>query len=83
VALVISCDQAEFTFNYNRMKKLYAIRSAIVHGSTPKGNLAEQIVEPEDFVRKAIIYCSMLNPTDIPDNAALFHFLNASGFYQS
>ena len=36
--------------NYNRMKKLYAIRSAIVHGSTPKGNLAEQIVELEDFV---------------------------------
>jgi hypothetical protein len=80
VARIVSKNQTEFNANYNRIRELYDSRSAIVHGSTPKGDFAEQIIELEDFVRKAIIYRSTLNPTDIPDKAALFHFLNAAGF---
>ena len=76
LALIISNSKQDFTTNYKRIKKMYNIRSSIVHGSTVKENLLEKHAELENFVRIGLKFClkSGLSKAD------LFETLNSSGF---
>jgi len=80
LALVVSSNKDEFYFNCKAIKKLYGVRSAIVHGSTQSADLMGLILQLEDYVRRAINYCSTLSDTLFPDTKALFEFLNSAGY---
>lgn len=75
LSLIISQNVSEFTTNYSRIKKLYKMRSEIVHGSKVKGNIYEGIEDLQNLVRHAINYCQTLSIT----KKQLFEKLNAAG----
>lgn len=76
LSVILSHDREMFKTNYARIKKLYNMRNAIVHGSEYKGDLMADYLDLCEKVRKAIIYCN------IPDKTKekLFEELNAAGF---
>lgn len=76
LALIISRSAEEFQTNYLRTKKLYEIRSSIVHGGKINEDLTKATNELHDKVRKAINYCLNLHL----DKEGLFAKLNASGY---
>jgi Apea-like HEPN len=76
LSLIISSDESEFNTNYQRIKKLYKIRSEIVHGSNVKENLGSAIEDLQNIARKAINYCLTLQIS----KAELFSKLNAKGY---
>ncbi len=76
LALILSDSEEEFHINYNRIKKLYANRSAIVHGSSLKEDINITYNELHDKVRAAINFCINLTC----DKKQLFDRLNSYGF---
>ena len=76
LSLVISIDEQEFQSNYKRIKKLYGIRSTIVHGNSKNDDIGNDLYELFNLVRRAIIYCQRTNL----DQKQLFDKLNAKGF---
>jgi hypothetical protein len=76
LALIISEDKNTFLANYKRIKRLYQIRSTLVHGGTPDENIVDVTFELQRDVRVAINYCRLLNI----DRKALFEKLNVMGF---
>ena len=78
LALIISSGSEEFETNYKRIKKLYSIRSQIIHGQNVKFkedimNLTDEL---QDLTRKAILYCMKSKKT----KEELFCYLNAKGY---
>ena len=76
LTLIISNSEKEFQENYYRVKNLYGLRSAIVHGSSTKENLSDATSELQNKVRQAINYCLQLNY----NKKELFDKLNSMGF---
>ena len=80
MAIVVSKTREEFLDNYKRVKKLYGIRSKIVHGqiNRKKLKIRERASEAQDLVRKGILYCMGQGC----EKDVLFHRLNSMGFSQ-
>lgn len=78
LSLIISSDKEEFSVNYARIKKLYTIRSKIVHGQStiPQSEQGNIVSELQNITRQAILYC--LNSNMNKDE--LFSYLNCKGF---
>lgn len=76
LSLITSHSAEEFNENYYRAKKLYEIRSIIVHGDKTKVDLMTSTNELQNKVRQAINYCQNLDIT----KKELFNKLNALGF---
>lgn len=78
LAILISDDKTTFQENYSRMKKLYGIRSKLVHGQTleVKENIENLVDEIYNLTRIALIKCMELNLT----KAELFKELNSKGY---
>ena len=78
LSLILSKDKESFEVNYRRIKKLYGIRSKLVHGQSInfKESLEELTHELQNYTRKAILFCMQ---TDLGKNE-LFSFLNSKGF---
>lgn len=78
LSLIISQNKEEFKINYKRIKKLYGIRSQIVHGQTVKfkENINDMTDEVQNHVRTAILYCIRTKMT----KEELFLFLNSTGY---
>ncbi|MCB0631275.1 MAG: HEPN domain-containing protein [Saprospiraceae bacterium] len=78
LALIISSGKEEFETMYNRVKKLYGIRSQIVHGQSVKfkEDIIDQTNELQDLTRTAILYCMKSKKT----KDELFSYLNAKGY---
>jgi len=76
LSLIISKSESEFSENYYRIKELYKIRSAIVHGSTPKENLSKATEDLQNKVRLAINHCLSFKG----NKKQLFDKLNSLGF---
>jgi hypothetical protein len=75
LAIIMSTSLDEFRTNYTRIKKLYSMRSDIVHGNKDI-NPYYELEELEEYVRKAIIFCSGFGG----NKKELFEYLNAKGF---
>jgi hypothetical protein len=75
-SLIISNDETAFNVNYKRVKKLYAIRSAIVHGSKDSNQSNQPVIELEELCRKVLNYCLQLNIS----KKELFDHLNSKGY---
>lgn len=79
LALIVSKDREEFQSNYKRVKKIYGMRSLIVHGQALKSK-EKQIIgsldELQNLTRQAILYCLESKKT----KEELFAYLNAKGF---
>lgn len=79
LALVISENKKEFEDNYKRIKKIYNIRSQIVHGQKLKANgknIMESMDELQNLTRKAIVFCIQSGK----GKDELFSYFNAKGF---
>ena len=77
-ALILSNSSKELQDNYERIKKLYKLRSNIVHGSRSSEKEAnEKLNELKLLVRFSISYC-IANKHQ--DGKKLFEILNAKGF---
>jgi Apea-like HEPN len=75
LALIQSNSAEAFYENYRRVKKLYNVRSQIVHGSSTNEDLAQEISELQEMVRTAINYCKKL----YINKTQLFEKLNVAG----
>jgi hypothetical protein len=80
LALISSANKSEFAAHFKHIKKLYDVRSGIVHGSSPSKDLVDRLRELESYVRRAINYCIALNPSEISTSKELFDLLNAAGY---
>jgi len=78
LSLIISSDKEELLNNYSKIKKLYNLRSKIVHGqaSKPSEDMKKSVLELQELVRKAILYCLRSGK----DKEQLFDYLNCKGF---
>jgi hypothetical protein len=76
LSIILSDSKEQFIENYKRIKKLYNIRSSIVHGSEYSGDIIKDYLELSDKVRAAIKYCNV----DFVTKEKLFEDLNARGF---
>jgi len=76
LSLLVSGNKAEFNFNYRKIKDLYKLRSAIVHGNMSNKDLVVATAELRAYTRKAINYC-LRSPLS---KAELFNYLNETGF---
>lgn len=78
LALVTTDNPSDFSARYSRIKKLYGVRSDVVHGRTAghKENLDEIVDELQDLVRKALLFCFKFKGT----SGELFAHLNKTGF---
>jgi len=74
LSLIISNDLIEFKSHYARVKKIYGLRSKLVHGSSGSITL-EELEEVEDYCRKALLFCLKENHS----KQSLFDFCNQSG----
>lgn len=76
LSIILSDNKEQFKENYKQIKKLYNMRSSIVHGGEYNGDIIKDYLELSDKVRAAIKYCN------IPDltKEKLFEDLNAKGF---
>ena len=75
LSLIVSDDRNSFQENYVRIKKLYKLRSEIIHGSYTK-RPEHELYELEDFVRKALNYTLKSGLT----KDELFRQLNHMGY---
>ncbi|MEM6517516.1 MAG: hypothetical protein AAF688_15145, partial [Bacteroidota bacterium] len=78
LAVLISNDKESFQENYRRIKKLYGIRSKLVHGQTieTKESIENLVDEMYTLTRVALIKCMELNLT----KDELFEELNSKGY---
>jgi len=76
LALILSSDREGFELHYRKMKKLYAIRSKIVHGSSVNDELTTHLNTLKNYTREALNYSLLYKKT----KADLFNYLNAKGF---
>lgn len=76
LSLILSNTVSEFNENYKNNKKLYQLRSSIVHGNPIKDDLNKKSVELASKTRKALVYCrnQHLKKED------LFTHLNSMGY---
>lgn len=75
LSLILSENKTQFKENYKRIKKLYHVRSALVHGGDYKGDIVNDYLEMSDKVREAIKYCNKQGLT----KEVLFDDLNSRG----
>ncbi len=75
LAIILSNSLEEFNSNYKKLKKLYSLRSDLVHGNKDYDPHYEA-EELQDYVRKAIIFCAEFEG----DKKALFEHLNSKGY---
>jgi hypothetical protein len=75
LSLLVSNDQNTFQENYIKIKKLYKLRSEIIHGSFTK-RPENELYELEDYVRKALNYTIKTELT----KEGLFRQLNQMGY---
>lgn len=79
LALIVANDKVEFQEHYKAIKKLYGIRSAIVHGQGFRNDsLMKDCNILEEYVRRALNYCLKLD-LDMT-RRELFEELNANGY---
>jgi|GEM_PF-1941792 len=76
LAILLSQTVEEFQNNYVRVRKLYSLRSKIIHGANVSGNISDSLDELEDFVRRALKSCIGLDIT----HDVFFAELNRRGF---
>lgn len=76
LSIILSDSKEQFIENYKRIKKLYNIRSSIVHGGEYSGDIIKDYLELSDKARAAIKYCNV----DFMTKEKLFEDLNARGF---
>jgi len=79
LAIIISESSVEFQTNYSKIKKLYGMRSLIVHGQKLKSGgkiIIENLDILQDMTRKAIVYCLESSKS----KNELFAYLNVKGF---
>lgn len=75
LSILLSNDKNQFKENYKRIKKLYNVRSSMVHGGNYTGNIIEDYLEMSDMVREAILWCNVPGLT----KEKLFDDLNSRG----
>jgi hypothetical protein len=75
LAIILSTNLEEFKANYSRVKKLYSMRSDIVHGNKDI-NPHDEAVELREYVRRAIIFCAEFGG----NKKELFEYLNTKGY---
>lgn len=89
VALLITKDKDSFLKMYNEVRRLYNIRSAIVHGKDEKSskeNLREintDVLKLEEIVRSVLKQLIWIHDFDLnmpKDKKELWNYLNARGF---
>ncbi len=76
LAVILSDNKEQFKENYTKIKKLYNMRNAIVHGGVYKGDIIEDYLDLSNKVRAAINFCNVPNLT----KEKLFEDLNSRGF---
>lgn len=76
LSIILSDSKEQFKVNYKQIKKLYNMRSSIVHGSDYTGDIINYYLDLADKVRTAIKYCNVPNLT----KEKLFEELNTRGF---
>jgi len=76
LAIILSNNKNQFNENYKKIKKLYGMRSTIVHGGKYDGHTIKDYLELSDKVRAAIQYCNIPSLT----KEKLFEDLNSQGF---
>ena len=76
LSIIISNSEEQFKESYKQIKKLYNMRSSIVHGGEYNGDIIKDYLELSDKVRVAINYCNAPNLT----KEKLFEDLNSRGF---
>lgn len=76
LSIIISENKDEFLSNYKAIKKLYSIRSKIVHGENHPENLVDNLHQLQNFTRSAINFC-LINKFSKKE---LFDYLNSKGF---
>jgi Apea-like HEPN len=76
LSLIISDNKEQFKENYIKIKKLYNMRNAIVHGGEYKGEIMQDYLELSNKVRAAINFCNVPPLT----KEKLFEDLNTKGF---
>jgi hypothetical protein len=78
IAIILSSNKDEFKICYKKCKKLYNLRSQIVHGQKvlKDQDLKESLEILQNYVRSVIIYCLNLDL----DKEQLFERLNYLGF---
>lgn len=76
LSVIISDNKEQFKVNYAKIKKLYNMRNAIVHGGDYKGDIVQDYLDLSNKVRAAINFCNVPNLT----KEKLFADLNARGF---
>lgn len=76
LAIILSDSKQQFLENYKQIKKLYGIRSSIVHGSQYDSDLIKDYLDLSEKVRCAIRYCNVGGMT----KDTVFEDLNSRGF---
>ncbi len=78
-AILLSDNIDDFNILYKRIKKLYGIRSTIVHGdSLRKENIQDLINEIENYVRR--VFIEIVYSASNLNREQLFYHLNSKGF---
>lgn len=75
LSLILSRNETQFDENYRMIKKLYAIRSTIVHGNTPSKKDGIPVEELASLVRAALNYSLNISMT----KSEFFSLLNRAG----
>ncbi|MDB5284518.1 MAG: hypothetical protein JWO06_3593 [Bacteroidota bacterium] len=76
LSIILSNSKEQFKENYKQIKKLYNMRSSIVHGGEYKGDIIQDYLELSNKVRAAINFCNVPDLT----KEKLFEDLNSRGF---
>jgi hypothetical protein len=76
LALIVSSNEIEFVMHYQAVKKLYGIRSKIVHGDAIKANLTTAVQHLKTYVRQVLQF----SLTYQGSKKDLFNYLNVKGF---
>ena len=78
LAIIASSSMDEFYLHYKSIKKLYSLRSQIIHGQKDVKAIKKETDELQDYVRLAINYCLKVDL----DRKELFEKLNVFGFHE-
>jgi hypothetical protein len=78
LAVIVSSSRDDFFSHYAKIKKLYSLRSQIIHGQKDVKAIKKETDELQDYVRLAINYCLKVDL----DRKELFERLNVIGFHE-
>ena len=77
LALMLTQDRNDFPVIYKKIKKLYNLRSQIIHGASKEiENMEDNINELENYVRKSIV---AVNKLEFQNSNDLFEHFNNMG----